>query len=148
MKQFKMRRYYTSPSVKVYKTMAHLHLENATSQKEEDWYTIQIAVMVWMLNISASNMVSLSFINYNDGRISQHLEGNLKNFVTSCFKGKRECTFASLFNWVLQSRRSCKDLDWKRTNPNKLTRELWNTLPKALKKGAKESMGSIIYSTK
>ena len=146
-----MWKFYTSPDVQVHSSLEDYRctkIAEVVDGREDLKINCAVLTMMWMLNISASSMISLSSINYSDGRISQHLEGNLKNFVTSCFKGKRECTFASLFNWVLQSRRSCKDLDWKRTNPNKLTRELWNTLPKALKNGAKESMGSIVYSTK
>lgn len=146
-----MWKFYTSPNVQVHSSLEDYRctkIAEVVDAREDLAINCAVLTMMWMLSISGSSIMCLSSINYKDGRVSQYLEGNLKNFVKACFTGKRECSFNSLFNWVLQSRRSCKDLDWYHQNPTTLTKELWKSLPKVLKRGAMEKRGSIVYSTK
>lgn len=128
-----------------YKVMAELAAQQAKDSNEAFVMAlIQTALFQpkgWMAEINSTN-----------GMVEVILYYSLGEFVTLCLKGKRESSFASFLNWAFQKGRGISEVsskDW-RNNCSKACRNLWNEIPRNLKRASRKSSNemTILYSTK
>lgn len=144
MKQMKRVHYYTAPSIRMFESSEELNISKlgeVADQQEKDLVTATILCGLWMAGISRMKHT----VDYTDGRVLQILEHYISRYITSCLRHKRECSYDSLFNWCYEIRRSNKGVQWK-GNMNRACKVLWKTLPKALKRGNKRELGSIVWT--